>query len=52
MLGIILTAKTKEEIYNSLDNPDLFLDKQKGGSKRTRGTDALLYIYIYIYIYI
>ena len=44
MMWKILTAQLREDIYYSLTNSGLFLDKQKGCCKGFRGTAELLYI--------
>ena len=44
MMGKILIAHIREEIYYSLTRRGLFPDKQKGCCKRPRGTAELLYI--------
>ncbi len=44
MMWKILTAQTREEIYHSLTNRELFPDEQKGCCKGSRGTAELLYI--------
>ena len=44
MMWKILTVQIREKIYYSLTNWGLFLDKQKGCCKGSRGTTELLYI--------
>ena len=44
MMGKILTAQKREEIYYSLTSRGLFPDEQKGCCKGSRGTAELLYI--------
>ena len=44
MMWKILTSQIKEEIYFLFEGCGLFHEEQKGCSKKTRGTDDLLYI--------